>query len=207
MNVRVIRVQAILKDARLSPEQRQQHLMALAHDSQSRQKLFTELLDVARQRQEAKQAFESGADPQAFKKDVPLAAQETKLLQQVESTNLMPGTLETILDLPAAERQKQLQARQEQLADFPSMQQAITGYVAAWDKYEKVRDNLDAGAELKRLLRGSGVLSFHILADDISSDRRAEMARVWRSAGRWLLQPMTCAGLRWTIPSSLTAAR
>lgn len=177
LNVRVIRVQAILKDARLSPEQRQQHLMALAHDSQSRQKLFTELLDVARQRQEAKQAFESGADPQAFKKDVPLAAQETKLLQQVESTNLMPGTLETILDLPAAERQKQLQARQEQLADFPSMQQAITGYVAAWDQYEKVRDNLDAGAELKRLLRGSGVLSFHILADDISSDRRAEMAR------------------------------
>jgi SecD/SecF fusion protein len=46
---------------------------------------------------------------------------------------------------------------------FPARAAAVDAYAAAYDAFEKVRAQLDDAAELKRSLRGAGVLEFHIL--------------------------------------------
>ncbi len=42
--------------------------------------------------------------------------------------------------------------------------EAIKNYVLAYDAYGKVKGSIDDAAQLKQLLRGSGVLEFHIVA-------------------------------------------
>ena len=56
-----------------------------------------------------------------------------------------------------------------QFPDFPSRVAAIDGFASTYREYVSVKGTLDDAGDLKRLLKGSGVLEFHILADDPSS--------------------------------------
>src|SRR6202035_3526892 len=69
---------------------------------------------------------------------------------------------------------------QTQNADFPRRVAAIDACVKAYASYQGLHGAIDDVAELKRLLRGSGVLEFHILADTTSppSDVRMMIARL-----------------------------
>ncbi len=177
LNVSIPRVLSIARDTGLSADERRERLMALAKGSETREELFGALLSVVDQRRAAAEAFESGQDPEAYKKDAPLAAQEQSIIERLERTNLPVAALEAIMSQPEAQRQRELDERRAQFKDFPAMAEALEGFVQAWQAYEPVRSSLDQGAELKRLLQGSGVLSFHIVADDLAPDRRAEMVR------------------------------
>src|SRR5262249_13164052 len=53
----------------------------------------------------------------------------------------------------------------KQNADYPARLAAIDSFVTAFDHYSKVKGSIDDAAQLKQLLRGSGVLEFHIVAD------------------------------------------
>ena len=55
---------------------------------------------------------------------------------------------------------------QEKYAGFPARLKAIDDYVAAAGDLAKLKDSIDDTESLKRLLRGSGVLEFHIVVDD-----------------------------------------
>ena len=90
-----------------------------------------------------------------------------KLKNQIEETNLssveLQATLEGKPDAVAKTRLRTLKAR---YPDFPARQEAIDNFVKAWDAYSGVKGQLDDAGELKRLLKGSGVLEFHILVQD-----------------------------------------
>jgi SecD/SecF fusion protein len=182
LNVRIPRVVSIAGDASLSADQRRQRLMALAHGSEEREAVYGALLSVYDQRRAAQQAFEAG-DTSAAERGAALAAQEQALTERLEKTNLPVATLESILALPQAERDRQLAARREQFKNFPPMAQALDAYVQAWQAYNTVRGSLEAGAELKRLLKGSGVLEYHIVAGPEVDDRREEMVRRLQELG------------------------
>jgi SecD/SecF fusion protein len=182
LNVRIPRVLSIARDTNLTADQRRDRLMALSQGSQTREEVFAGLLSVYDQRREAEKAFEAG-DTSAAQRGAALATQEQQLIERLEQTNLSVATLEAILSLPQAERDKQLASRKEQFANFPQMTEAVNAYIKAWEEYQGVRDQLEAGAELKRLLQGSGVLEYHIVAGPEISDRRDEMVRRLQELG------------------------
>jgi len=69
---------------------------------------------------------------------------------------------QTILELPAnsPERKTRIQSLIE---DFPERQGQIDNLVAAFDEYRTVRGRLDDPEDLRRILKGVGVLEFRIL--------------------------------------------
>src|SRR5439155_7403182 len=54
-------------------------------------------------------------------------------------------------------------------ADFPQRVAAIDEFADAYKQYVAVKGSIDDAGDLKRLLKGSGVLEFHILVDDPTS--------------------------------------
>lgn len=170
LNIRVASVLAIARNEQLTPDQRRERLEQLAADNTLRQELFGKLLDVVEQRAATRRDSD-------FIKDADLQKQEESLIERIARTNLSVSQVDAILELSPDSRQQPLDALREQFKDQPRRIEAIEQYIAAWQAFEPVRDTLDAGAELKRLLRGSGVLAFHILANDLTADRRQEMIR------------------------------
>jgi SecD/SecF fusion protein len=81
----------------------------------------------------------------------------------IDQHNIDAAELEAVLALPTDQRDKQLSDLK--VAASPQQAQAIDAFVAAHAEYAKVKDTIDDAASLKRLLRGSGVLEFHILVD------------------------------------------
>lgn len=168
-NVRVATVLAIARDRQLSADERRDRLNAIAGDSDQRRELFGALLSIVDQRHAAREAGD-------FVKDAQLEEQQDSVLEQISATNLTVATIDPILNLPAETRAQRLDELLKRFENEPKRQEAIKAYAAAWDEFEPVRDTLDAAAELKRLLRGSGVLEFHILAtSELPAARRQEM--------------------------------
>jgi len=98
-----------------------------------------------------------------------LTAEETGLnakwdaaVAKLSTINLNIDTLRQILEMPAksSQRAEMLKTLQEK---FPSRATAIRNVVAAYDTYAKVGGRLDDPEDLKRMLKGSGVLEFRIL--------------------------------------------
>ena len=82
-------------------------------------------------------------------------------------------------------RPSQRQAAMSQIIqEFPELTDDLAKVTAAWKAYEAKRTGLDDPEDLKRLLRGAGVLQFHIavrtgLAQGVSvEDLRAQLAEV-----------------------------
>ncbi|MGF1632404.1 MAG: protein translocase subunit SecD [Phycisphaerae bacterium] len=126
----------------------------LAFDSPARQQLVTELLDAAARLRDATGRPER----------IALSNTIERLAGQVTETNLPSAQLEAILEAEAAERETGLGEIEGRFAEFPEARQRLQAYVAAYDAFAAVRDQVDDAASLKALLRGSGVLEFHMLA-------------------------------------------
>jgi SecD/SecF fusion protein len=92
-----------------------------------------------------------------------LNAQWRAAVNDLQQLNLNIDLVREVLELPATSR-----ARAERLADFqaayPDRTEKINAVVAAYEEYNKVGGQLDDPEDLKRMLKGSGVLEFRILA-------------------------------------------
>ena len=160
----------------LTPAARQQKLDELAMGSPQRQALFKELTAAYEQLQAARQRQDVQATVAA--EDAYRAAQA-----KIEETNLTVAELEQDLALPPDARQKELDAHLKQAEGFPARKEAIQKLAGAYTEFARVRDLVDNVADLKRKLKGAGVLSFHIVAEDLPAAERAEYEQRLASQG------------------------
>jgi SecD/SecF fusion protein len=154
----------------LQGDARAEALKQLAGDSERRGVIFGAMRSTWDQIQAARQ--QENAALQAEKE-----IEYEKLKDQVLETNLTVSELELALSQNEQNRSARLEEFRKQAEDFPSRLAAIDRYVKAHDEYQKVKDVIGAAADLKRLLRGSGVLEFHILVTDMNSPEAQEMVR------------------------------
>ena len=154
-----IRVAAAVGDLEsLTGAERDAKIKDYAQGSKTRLDLLNQMATLADQIKAAR-----------AKKD-PLAAADARLKyepmqEKLAATNLPPTQLDAALDAGPDERVKQLKDFKDAANDFPARAAAIDEYVKSRDAFMKVRDSLDDAQDLKRKLKGSGVLSFNILVD------------------------------------------
>ena len=170
----------------------QADLTRLAGDSKTRQDLFSRLKDLWNRIQAAHAAHDAGAEA-ALRVEYdhllhPKTESGADALSPIEQTNLPHEKIDELLAdyrpresdneatkaEGASERTKAIDALKAKYADFPSRQAAIAQYVAAADELANSKGAIDDATDLKRLLKGAGVLEFHILANDM---QRAEYAQ------------------------------
>ena len=158
-NIRVGEVENAIE--KLSGDHRRDALNRLAGGSRTRGEIFGALASLHDRLLEARRAGNLELEAKLLEEYEPLR-------DRILDTNIDVQQLQDILQLKPELRQARLQQLRERFPDFPERQQAIDQFVAAYDAYLKVRDAIDSAAQLKRDLRGSGVLSFNILATDLS---------------------------------------
>jgi SecD/SecF fusion protein len=163
-NVTANEVVAVVETAP-DPAARDKRLAELAGGSKARQEVFAALTGAWDKLQQARKAgnAEAAADAQS--------AYETAKAK-VDDTNLHPEQIDRVLDLAnAADRQKELAALRQRAADSAARKEALESYITAFQGFAKVRNQIDDVADLKRNLKGAGVLEFHILAVDAPPDQ------------------------------------
>ncbi len=150
--------------ATLKGDARADRLKQLAGNSESRDKLFGVLRGKYDQVQDAKAKgdLETAAAAEIAYEDAQ---------KQLGTDNLVAGDLEGYLALSEKGRADKLADLKKVYADFPARVKAIEGFTTAYDAFAKIKGTLDDSADLKRLLKGSGVLEFHIMVDDSSANR------------------------------------
>ncbi|MCH2152186.1 MAG: protein translocase subunit SecD [Phycisphaerales bacterium] len=167
--------------------------------------------DEMRKQEAELQAFEAtSSDDVAGRRDIQRKLVDAEinyedLYEQVLSMSLQRSRVVRMLDLPVkrelvrnpdgtpaldADGQRVFAESQRALAmskivqEFPDLEADLSQVMAAWTAYESKRTGLDDPEDLKRLLRGAGVLEFYIvprvgLAQGISvADLRAQLAEV-----------------------------
>jgi len=134
-------------------------LQKLSAGDKGRLDLFNQMARVYDQIDAIHQKPINQRDPQQESR---LRDQYEQLKVKVERTNVDTARLrEQLAD--ATTHGPALSELKDRNKDFPERLAAIDQYAAAFDAYEKVRGSLDDTTDLKRMLRGSGVLEYHIL--------------------------------------------
>jgi len=184
---------------KLHGAQRDQRLAELASDSKTRADLFKQMVQTYDQIQTL------NANPQHLPLSLlatrlqPLTVIYDSLKSQIEATNLGSVELESILDQANSDSDDQKKIGQAKLADlrkrfadFPARLTAMDELQKRFADYGTVKLAITGSADLKRLLQGSGVLEFHILADPVSvsaADMQAMDARLAAGGKGPLPQP------------------
>jgi len=153
----------------LKGEDRDNRLTELAAGNAARLDLFKQLAIAFDELQKARGSGNVDAEAQAE-----LAYDALK--PRVDATNTGVAELEAILAQPVALRQKQLDALKA--GATPERVTAINVFTTRFDEFAKVRDKIDDAAALKRLLRGSGMLEFHILVEPTDPGYAAMVQRL-----------------------------
>ncbi len=157
LSIRPAEVLGAVEDS-TNADERRTRLATLASDSQTRATLFGLLASEWDQIQAAKAKQDAVAQ----------AAAENRyddLKDKIPETNLSSQTVQSVLDIADPKlREERLSSLRQRFGDFPEMQKRIDAFVAGYREYVKVRNAIDSTVELKRLLRGSGVLEFYIKA-------------------------------------------
>ena len=102
-------------------------------------------------------------------------------LNKIGSKNLALDEVQAYLDLPENSRQAKLKELKDKYAAFPARAQALAHLETADAEFKKFKGQLEGAIDLKRMLRGSGVLEFHILvtvADLNSAEAQAMIDRL-----------------------------
>lgn len=145
----------------LTGAERDAKIAQYAGDSPRRLELLQQMAKLSDEIKAARARGDANAAAEARLKYEPLQT-------ELQSTNLSIGTLESALELAKQEdREARLKAIKDRFAGSPQRLAAIDEFVEAFNAYLKVRDSLDDAADLKYKLKGSGVLSFRIVANDI----------------------------------------
>lgn len=175
-NIRLSEVRAALQAT--DPQMRRQQLDVLAMGSAKRLELFQKLDQAMKDLAAAEQAN----DPV---RKVDARDNIADIERQIESTNISVARVQSDLELlheatvnaqkakkydvveqKRKERDAKLAEFKAAAADMPRRQQSLDKFVAAFDEYAKVKGVVEDAEDLKRLLRGSGVLEFRILVTD-----------------------------------------
>lgn len=167
-----LRASAVLRAVEtLSGDVRAEEINRLAGTHTARAELFGSLRSAWDRVQEAKSRADAEAQAQA---EIEYDDLKSKLGQD----NLTSSRLQSILDNPdKAAREKNVDELKTQFAGFPERLAAIDLFSKAYADFAGVRGTLDDAQDLKRLLKGSGVLEFHILVSDWSQTDAAAMVR------------------------------
>jgi SecD/SecF fusion protein len=168
---------------RLSGDERAKRLSDLAMGSAIRQKLFADLAQARDDRARAQEQKNAGAQGVA-------EAKLEDLQPRIEPTNVNVTELEqTLNSIEEAKAKKAADPDQpgpspdaialvdrakDSGKEFPRRAAAVEEYIRAHGEYYKVKNKLEAAADLKRLLQGSGVLEYHILVEP-GDPRAADM--------------------------------
>jgi SecD/SecF fusion protein len=151
-NISVFQIEQTLT---LSGQERQDRLAKLADAVPARKTLMPKLV-------EAYDAWQKSLDQKKFQAVTQELEQSyEQILDQVLATNVDQTELSDVLDQAKDERAKSLDAFYKQ---YPSRVEQIKQVVSAYDSWSEKKGPLDSPADLMRLLRGAGVLEFHILA-------------------------------------------
>lgn len=171
----------------LKGDARAKRLEELAMGNPDRAKLFQELATTY-------DALAAARAARNVEQDVALDTKYTELQSRIDGTNLSVRRLQDILDLRPESRDPKLAEVKTQANDFPARAKAIDAFERSYLAYAQVKNSIDDAAELKRLLRGSGVLEFHILVDDYTSPEAQVMIQRLERTG-----PVVQAGdtMRW----------
>jgi preprotein translocase subunit SecD len=143
---------------KLQGDARATRLKELAMGSAKRDKLFGALRSTWDAIQQAKARQDAVAQAQK-------ELEYERLKSQIDETNLSAHALEATLGLNADARAKKLAELKQQNADFDARLKAIEQFQTRYNEFAKVKGSIDDAGDLKRLLRGSGVLEFHILVE------------------------------------------
>jgi SecD/SecF fusion protein len=137
---------------------RRDRLNILAAGNSKRAEIFGAMASTWDQIQAAKAARDSA-------KQAELESQFDQLKGQVDSTSVTVAELENVLQLNPQQRDARLKELKDRFNSqgFTTLTAKIDEFAKAYDEYAKLRGTIDDAADLKRLLRGSGVLEFHIL--------------------------------------------
>lgn len=170
-------VDALLAKARMTPRELDAALAAgkavdLARGDAKRAEQLAKLQSAWASARDARAAFDAAR--QAGKQGSELdqladAAATAEVAYDAQRAAVQTGALSSsrwnrVVNLPAVNKKGQDRAAAiaELKAEFPSAVAEIDGALAQWDSYSALRTVLDDPEDLKRLLRGAGVLDFRI---------------------------------------------
>ncbi len=162
-NVSSAQVLAAMSDT--DPINRQKRLDALVLGSNDRQRLFSDLL--------ANQAGAAAAAAEDAVTRGQARIEREALLVQVNRLNInVDSFAESLVLRDPIRRKDRIDQFKQTSGDYPTRLAAIDAVVKAYDAYAPLQEKVDDTTSLKTLLRGSGVLSFHIVAKlgDVSQD-------------------------------------
>jgi len=158
---------------------RDARLAMLASDSPARKALFAELATAWDQFQNLSQKINQSASPDAATIAAARAAQEKyqSLQSGIEATDWQSVQYQQILEEANSDDPDKAKAGQtkiddlkKQYADFPSRLKAMDGISSHFKDYLSVQNAVTGAEDLERLLQGSGVLEFHIMADTVTAN-------------------------------------
>jgi hypothetical protein len=190
----------------LTATARQQRLSELAMGSKTRASLLAQASDAFDHIQALK-ANPDNLPPEALAiKLQPLIAAYELIEAQIEGTNLPAVSLEAMLDQAGSDSRDQKQAGQAWLddlnkesADFPLRLKAMDEFERRYQEYEALRLKVTDVAELKRMLQGSGVLGFYVLADSLTVPDESQLKAIYARLAPSGKGPMPQPGdtMRW----------
>jgi SecD/SecF fusion protein len=114
------------------------------------------------------QKFDAMADAHAknqLDQEAAASADFDKLMLQIDSTNIKVSQLEGILQRQPDDRKAALSDLQAKSAGNAARLAALNQFVSSYDAFHALKGSLDDAGQLKRDLKGSGVLEFHIAAN------------------------------------------
>jgi SecD/SecF fusion protein len=167
---------ASLSEAIDAVEQKNGHTRAesdkIAGGSAERQKILRQMAEVHDQ---LKALSAKPVEQRSPLEEAKLRQQYEQLKVDFQATNVDLGRLRDELS-DSTSRKAALAAAKKKAEGFSARLTALDQYGQAIGAYDQVRDKLDDTTDLKRKLRGSGVLEFHILVQrGEASDKVATM--------------------------------
>ena len=152
-----------------------QKIDAYAKGSAQRTQLLTEIAGLTKKIAAAKATgdYKAGAEAE-------IALDPVKA--QLEQTNVTPAELQNALDAQESGNAKPVEALRDRLKGDPQRLKAVDEFLSRDKAMKQLGDTVDDAASLKRLLKGSGVLSYHILV----SPRDPQEAGVYSEAAQRL---------------------
>src|SRR5580658_6584056 len=181
----------VLAALNLPPAERDARLKQLAGDNPDRQKLFATLAslatELANDRTAATQPSTTAAEKDHLYDQLDVDGQKfDDLKSQILDGNVDVASLENLLNDLASDPDKvqpQVDALIQRYADYPRGQAIVKDFIDKYKAYSLVKNQLDDASDLKELLRGSGILEFHIVAFDPSDPLYQSMLDRMKTGG------------------------
>jgi len=187
-----IRQSDVLAALALPADDRAKKLAELTQGDPNRAKLFKQLADMydqlAAAREVAANAASSAPQRDAAAKVLDeVGDQFDQAKGHIEDDNLQSKDLEAALETVQGDDVKHPAKLAELKGKYPGFDQriaAIVDFDTTYANYAPIRSSLDDSADLKRLLKGSGVLEFHILGFDTADPNYQAMIARMKVGGK-----------------------